>query len=70
MWSPDVCVEFCDKFLELVAREMKDVNNPYTVYLFDYDPEKSKYIKIQVFENENERSFLPEWYIDEIERQT
>lgn len=69
MWSPAVCVEFCDKFLKLVAREMKNVNSPYTAYLFEYDPEESVFIKIKKFENKSYYSFLPEWYIDEIERQ-
>lgn len=70
MWSPAVCMKFCDEFLKLIAKEMKDVNNPYTVYRFDYDPEKSNYINMQIFENKNDDSFLPEWYIDEVKRQT
>lgn len=63
-------MEFCDTFLKFVANEMKDINNPYTVYRFDFDPEKSKYINMQKFENKNEYYFLPQWYIDEVERQT
>lgn len=63
MWSPAVCMEFCDKFLKLIAKEMKNVDSPYTVYRFDYDPEKSNYINMQIFENKNEHCFLPEWYI-------
>lgn len=70
MWSPAVCTEFCEKVLKLIANEMKDINNSNTVYRFYYDPKESVFIKIQIFEDKNEHSFIPKWYIDEIERQT
>lgn len=61
-------MEFCSNFLQLVKTEMLKVNNPHTVYKFDYDPTQRGSIHMTAYENENEFSFLPQWYIEEIEK--
>lgn len=67
-WSPAVCLRFCGDFLQLVDSEMKSVDCPYTVYKFDYDPRSRESIKLSIFKNKNDFSFLPEWYVTGIER--
>ncbi|XP_031627997.1 decapping nuclease DXO homolog [Contarinia nasturtii] len=66
-WSSSVCMEFCNQFLQYVSKEMSGIDNPYDVFRFDYDPAKSEYIFMQTFKNRSEFSFLPDWYIKEVE---
>lgn len=67
-WSPAVCMQFCDDFLQYVIRVMDKVDNPSTVYRFDYDPQRSPNIQMQRFEQPSELRFLPQWYIEQIEK--
>lgn len=60
-------MEFCSKFLRLVANEMKAVDSPYDVFRFDYDPRNSEYVFMQSYRNRNEFSFLPEWFVNELD---
>lgn len=60
-------MEFCSQFLKLVANEMKGINSPYDVFRFEFDPMASKSIHMKTYRNQNEYSFLPEWFIKEIE---
>lgn len=60
-------MEFCSQFLKLVATEMKEVDSPYDVFRFDFDPTKSEFIFMKTFKGKNEFSFLPEWYIRQVE---
>lgn len=60
-------MEFCSKFLRLVAREMRGVDDPYEVFRFEFDPTKFEHIYMKKFHKPNEYNFLPEWYIRQIE---
>lgn len=64
-WSPSVCMEFCSKFLKLVAKQMQSIDNPYDVFCFEYDPTKSK--TIFMTKRPKKFAFLPEWFIQEME---
>ncbi|XP_055305374.1 decapping nuclease DXO homolog [Sitodiplosis mosellana] len=66
-WSPSLCMEFCSQFLKYVANEMNVVNSPYDVFRFDFDPTKSEFVFMETYKKQNEFSFLPEWYIKEME---
>lgn len=61
-------MQFCDQFLQFVMKVMDNVDSPSTVYRFDYDPQKSQNIQMQRFVQPSELSFLPQWYVEEIEK--
>lgn len=67
-WSPSVCMEFCSKFLKLVAKQMQSVDSAYDVIRFEYDPTKSNTIFMGTHKRPNDFSFLPEWFIQEMEK--
>lgn len=60
-------MEFCSQFLKLVAKEMQGIDSPYDVFRFEFDPTKTEHIYMKKFHQLNEYSFLPEWFIKEIE---
>lgn len=60
-------MEFCNQFLQLVAKQMQNINSPYDVFSFEFDPTKSDYVYMKTYTNRNEFSFLPEWFIQEME---
>lgn len=45
---------------------MKDINNPHTVMKFEYNPSKENGIKSSLYEDQNPLSFIPAWYIKEL----
>lgn len=59
-------MEFCDKFLQLVAKKMQNINSPDEVFRFEYDPTESE----SVFMKTCKQSFLPKWFIQEMETAT
>lgn len=59
-------MEFCSKFLGLVANEMKEVDSPYDVFRFDFDPSHSDCVFMKSYRKQNEYSFIPEWFIKEV----
>lgn len=61
-------MEFCSEFLKLVANEMKEIDSPDDVVRFEYDPNSSNYIYVKTYRNKNEFSFLPEWYVKELNK--
>lgn len=66
-WDPSVLMEFCSQFFKYIANELNDVDSPYDVYRFDFDPINSEYVFLKTFKGKNNFSFLPEWYIKEVE---
>lgn len=60
-------MEFCSQFLRLVAKEMQEIDSPYDVFRFEFDPARSEHIFMGKFKGRNEHSFLPEWFIKEID---
>lgn len=63
-------MEFLSKFLKLVAKQMQNIDSPYDVIRFEYDPTKSDTIFLKTHKNRNEFSFLPEWFVQEMETAT
>lgn len=60
-------MEFCSKFLKLVSKQMQNIDSPYDVFQFEYDPAKSDTVFMSTYKRPNEFSFLPEWFIQEME---
>lgn len=60
-------MEFCSKFLQLVAKQMHNIDSPHDVYRFEYDPNTSHTISMKTYSHQNEFSFLPIWFIKEME---
>lgn len=60
-------MEFCSKFLKYITIEMNGVDSPHDVFRFDFDPTNSEFILMKTYKKRNEFSFLPEWYIKEVE---
>lgn len=69
-WSPAVCLNFCDRFLRLVDREMEGINDPNHVRRFEYNPARSDCVNVQTLNGIDYESFLPKWYIDGLEKET
>lgn len=46
---------------------MNGIDSPYDVFRFDFDPTNSEFIFMRTYEKQNDFSFLPEWYIKEVE---
>ncbi|KAG4073426.1 hypothetical protein HA402_000650 [Bradysia odoriphaga] len=67
-WSDTVCMDFLDNFLCMVKYVMKDVDCPHTVYKFDHDPNASYSIQCTVLQGPNDCTFIPDWYISEIQK--
>ncbi|XP_055373133.1 decapping nuclease DXO homolog [Condylostylus longicornis] len=65
-WTPAVCVKFLENFLVMVAKITKNVNCPDTVFEFYWNPSGKKNIKYNVKNGKNEFSFLPDWYVQNI----
>lgn len=60
-------MHFLDVFLTFVTKAMKNVDCPYTVYRFDYQPPEHREIQMQRFVGPNEFSFVPPWFITAME---
>ncbi|GAB0089587.1 hypothetical protein DMENIID0001_041570 [Sergentomyia squamirostris] len=63
-WKDSVCVKFAIAFLDLVKAEMRDIDDPNTVFKFVYDPTVSDCVQYQILPGKSELSFLPTWYVD------
>lgn len=60
-------MEFCNKFLQLVAKQMQNVDSAHDVFRFEYDPTESPTVYMTRHGHPNQFSFLPEWFIQEME---
>ncbi|GIY09904.1 decapping and exoribonuclease protein [Caerostris darwini] len=60
MWSPDVCLNFCDKFLNFLKRVMIE-DDPNVVYKFSYKG-KDKIYCTKLVNPENRYRVIPKWY--------
>lgn len=63
-------MEFCDKFLQLVAKKMQNIDSPHEVFRFEYDPTQASTVFMQSHSHPNQFGFLPEWFIREMETAT
>lgn len=59
-------MEFLGKFMKLVAKQLQNIDSPYDVFCFEYDPTKSD--TVFMTKRPNEDAFLPEWFIQEMEK--
>lgn len=62
-------MDFCDRFLRLVDREMAGINDPNHICRFEYNPVHSDCVNVQTLGVDFE-SFLPKWYVDGLEKRT
>ncbi|XP_061701814.1 decapping and exoribonuclease protein-like [Syngnathoides biaculeatus] len=62
-WTPAVCVNFCNEFLSYVKRVVTE-DNPHVVYLFS---RKSRSDLTYSVHRDSPYSFLPDWYVREME---
>ncbi|XP_015911912.1 decapping and exoribonuclease protein [Parasteatoda tepidariorum] len=60
LWSPEVCLNFCDKFLKLVKRTATE-DNPNIVYKFSYTGDGIVHIE-KLANPEDKYKVLPGWY--------
>lgn len=63
-WSPAVCVDFLNEFLNMVKKTLRNTNCPYSVFEFYWNPANQKSITYRYHEGNNDLSFLPDWYIE------
>ncbi|GAB0090934.1 hypothetical protein DMENIID0001_057150 [Sergentomyia squamirostris] len=63
-WSDSVCLKFTIAFLDMVKAEMKDIDDPDTVYQFSYNPEIRDQVLYEILPKDSELKVLPSWYID------
>lgn len=68
-WSPERCSDLLRTFLNYVTFLCRNEDSPDTVYKYDFDSKNtsSRTIQCTVYKGKNEYSFLPEWYIDEVQ---
>ncbi|XP_061879964.1 decapping and exoribonuclease protein-like isoform X1 [Entelurus aequoreus] len=62
-WKPNVCMNFCSKFLSFVKKVATE-DDPCVVYLFSR--EESSDVTYSVHRNSS-YSFLPDWYVEEMD---
>ncbi|XP_061925545.1 decapping and exoribonuclease protein-like isoform X2 [Entelurus aequoreus] len=62
-WKPNVCMNFCSKFLSFVKKVATE-DDPCVVYLFSR--EKDSNVTYSVHRNSS-YSFLPDWYVKEMD---
>ncbi|XP_055848204.1 decapping nuclease DXO homolog [Episyrphus balteatus] len=65
-WDPSQCANFLIKFLNMVKREMKNLDCPHTVYEFYFNP-RSRAIGYRIYAGKSSNSFLPDWYVTVLE---
>uniref|UniRef100_A0A336L828 Decapping nuclease n=1 Tax=Culicoides sonorensis TaxID=179676 RepID=A0A336L828_CULSO len=67
-WIPSICMQFLSDFLSKVKECMKEIDSNQDVFMFEYDPKSDIDVKCTHFKGHNEYSFLPQNYIDFVER--
>lgn len=63
-WSASVMMTFLQDFLQLIENVMTNVDDPHTVYKFNYNNPVKRSITYEIYRDKNEYSFLPESYIN------
>lgn len=64
LWDKRSCLKFLDSFLKFVKSVVGDNSQPYVTWLFEYDCQRQI---VTTGKAENE-TFLPQWYIDMINK--
>lgn len=65
-WNSSICLDFCNQFLDSVAKSMKNVDSSETVFRYDWDQQKSNTVVEKRLEGANNLRFLPDWYLEQI----
>lgn len=61
VWDPDVCMTFCDTFLEF-ANNVVQEELPHTVWKFEWKPDKD--VTAAKIDGPSKYSFLPAWFTE------
>lgn len=61
-WLSSVCMRFCFEFLDLIVKDMENIDCPFTVLKYSYIPHYKSNIKLEIMRGKNPQSFLPNWY--------
>lgn len=61
-------MKFLEDFLNRVKQDLKDIDCPNTVFLYDYQPSIENYVKKIEFRGPNPNEFLQKHYIDFLKR--
>jgi len=67
-WNGNICMNFCQQFLEFVSESMGESDNANAHYLFNYDAPNQLISMRQVADGEMQRSILPQWYVDSMDK--
>lgn len=67
LWSKKDCLKFLDLFLNFVQKIIDNQSDPFVTWLFNYDC-RSNIVNVSKMENNPEFMFLPQWYIDLINK--
>lgn len=67
LWNKNGCLKFMDAFLQFLRKTIPDESDPHTAWVFDYDCE-SRVVTVRKEENKKELLFLPDWYVDMINK--
>lgn len=67
LWNKEDCFKFLNAFLQFVQEIIYNESDPYTVWLFDYDWSQ-KAVSVRKEENNKNLLFLPDWYIELINK--
>lgn len=62
-WNSGICLDFCNKFLDSVAKSMKNIDSSQTVFKYEWDQQKSYTIAESRLDGANNLSFLPDWFL-------
>lgn len=65
-WNAAICMKFLEDFLTKVKQDMIEIDCPYTVFLYDYQPSRHSddYIKKIEFCGRNPNEFLSRPYVE------
>lgn len=67
LWNKKDCLKFLDAFLKFAQRVVGNQSEPYVTWLFNFDCRNSV-VNVRKVENNLDYLFLPQWYIDMINK--
>lgn len=60
-WHGTVSTNFLNDFLKSVSKDMKNIDNPYVVFRYHWDPSRSDYVTHHAFEGHQHAFLSPEF---------
>lgn len=67
LWNKNDGLKFMDGFLQFVKKTVPKESDPHTAWVFDYD-HTDKVVTVRKEEHKRDLLFLPDWYIDFINK--